>query len=172
MPVNVNRSGIVQVSQPVRKMQKKKTLWILVVIAAVASLVVWRLVAPRSASQQRLTVEGVRKQLEKVTPVGSSRSAVAGYLDSQSIQHSYIEDSKFPNERGKEVDRRWEEGDDLDAIRQRPIEYQAIRGKTGDATAIPGGALSRLVKVSTLREYERAIRQFTSTTGRRKISHL
>jgi hypothetical protein len=100
---------------------------------------------------------------------------------------------------GKEVDRRWEEGDDLDAIRQRPIEYQAIRGKTGDATAIPGGALSRLVKkiglrklmrqglgrrilqkiwrlepvkVSTLREYERAIRQFTSTTGRRKISHL
>jgi hypothetical protein len=103
MPVNVNRSGIVQVSQPVRKMQKKKTLWILVVIAAVASLVVWRLVAPRSASQQRLTVEGVRKQLEKVTPVGSSRSAVAGYLDSQSIQHSYIEDSKFPNERRVEL---------------------------------------------------------------------
>jgi len=45
-----------------------------------------------------------------------------------------------------EVDRRWEQGDDLDAIRQRPIEYQAIRGKAGDATAIPGGALSRLVK--------------------------
>jgi hypothetical protein len=100
---------------------------------------------------------------------------------------------------GKEVDRRWEEGDDLDAIRQRPIEYQAIRGKTGDATAIPGGALSRLVKkiglrklmrqglgrrilqkiwrlepvkVSTLREYERAIRQFTSTTRRRKGATL
>jgi hypothetical protein len=43
---------------------------------------------------------------------------------------------------GKEVDRRWEEGDELDAIRQRPIEYQALRSKTGDATAIPGGALS------------------------------
>ena len=100
---------------------------------------------------------------------------------------------------GKEVDRRWEEGDDLDAIRQRPIEYQAIRAKPGDATAIPGGALSRLVKkiglrklmrqglgrrilqkiwrqepvkVSTLREYERAIRQFTSTTRRRKSARL
>ena len=101
---------------------------------------------------------------------------------------------------GKEVDRRWEEGDDLDAIRQRPVEYQAIRGKTGEATAIPGGALSRLVKkiglrklmrqglgrrilqkiwrqelvkVSTLREYDRAIRQFTSaTTRRRKSAHL
>jgi len=88
----------------------------------------------------------------------------------------------------------------LDAIRQRPIEYQAIRAKSGDATAIPGGALSRLVKkiglrklmrqglgrrilqkiwrqepvkVSTLREYDRAIRQFTSTTTRRrKSAHL
>jgi hypothetical protein len=96
---------------------------------------------------------------------------------------------------GKEVDRRWEEG----AIRQRPIEYQALRSKTGDATAIPGGALSRLVKriglrklmrqglgrrilqkiwrqepvkVSTLREYERAIRQFTSPTRRRKSARL
>jgi hypothetical protein len=84
-------------------MQKKKSLWILVVIAAVASLVIWRLVAPRSASQQRLTVKGVSKQLEKVTPVGSTRSAVEGYLDSQSIQHSYIEDSKFPNERRVEL---------------------------------------------------------------------
>jgi hypothetical protein len=100
---------------------------------------------------------------------------------------------------GKEVDRRWEEGDDLDAIRQRPIEYLAIRAKSGDATAIPGGALSRLVKkiglrklmrqglgrrilqkiwrqepvkISTLREYERAIRQFTSTTRRRKSARL
>jgi hypothetical protein len=56
---------------------------------------------------------------------------------------------------GKEVDRRWEEGDDLDAIRQRPIEYQAIRAKTGDATAIPGGALSRLVKKIGLRKLMR-----------------
>ena len=99
-PVNVNYFAIVQVSQPVKKMQRKKTLWILVVIAAaVASLVIWRLVAPRSATPQRLTVEGLRKQLEKATPVGSSRSAVESYLDSQSIQHSYIDDSKFPNER-------------------------------------------------------------------------
>lgn len=85
-------------------MQTKKTLRILVVIAAaVATILIWRLVAQRSASQQRLTVEGVRKQVEKMTPVGSSRSAVESYLDSQSIQHSYIEDSKSPNERRVEL---------------------------------------------------------------------
>ena len=38
-----------------------------------------------------------------MTPVGSSRSAVESYLDSQSIQHSYIEDSKSPNERRVEL---------------------------------------------------------------------
>jgi len=104
-PDFVNYSAIVQVSQPVKKMQRKKTLWILVVViaAAVASLVIWRLAAPRSETPQRLTVEGVRKQLEKAPPVGSSRSAVESYLDSQSIQHSYIEDSKFPNERRVEL---------------------------------------------------------------------
>ena len=81
-------------------MRRKKTLWIVVVIAAaVARLAIWRLVAPRSATSRRLTVEGIRKQLEKATPVGSSRPAVESYLDSQSIQHSYIDDSEFPNER-------------------------------------------------------------------------
>ena len=85
-------------------MQTKKTLRILVVIAAaVATILIWRLVPQHSASQQRLTVEGVRKQVEKMTPVGSSRSAVESYLDSQSIQHSYIEDSKSPNERRVEL---------------------------------------------------------------------
>ena len=85
-------------------MQTKKMLWVLVVIAAaVASLITWQLVAPRNARQQRLTVEAVRKQLEKATPVGSSRSAVESYLDSQSIQHSYIEDSKSPSERRVEL---------------------------------------------------------------------
>ena len=85
-------------------MQTKKMLWVLVVIAAaVASLITWQLVAPRSARQQRLTAEAVRKQLEKATPVESSRSAVESYLDSQSIQHSYIEDSKSPSERRVEL---------------------------------------------------------------------
>ena len=100
-------------------MQRKKTLWILVVViaAAVASLVIWRLAAPRSATPQRLTVEGVRNQLEKATPVGSSRSAVESYLDSQSIQHSYIEDSKFPNERRVEL-----------ALIQGTSKSQVVRG--------------------------------------------
>ena len=84
-------------------MQRKKTLWILVVSAAVASLVTWRLVEPHSATPQPITVEAVRKQLAAATPVGSSRSAVENYLDSQSITHSYIADSKFANERRVEL---------------------------------------------------------------------
>ena len=85
-------------------MQTKKTLRILVVIAAVvATILICRFVAQRSATPQPLTVEGVRKQLETVTPVGSSRTAVESYLDSQSIQHSYTDDSKFSNERRVEL---------------------------------------------------------------------
>ena len=85
-------------------MQTKKTLRILVVIAAVvATILICRFVAQRSASQQRLAVEEVRKQLERVTPVGSSRTAVESYFDSQSIQHSYTDDSKFSNERRVEL---------------------------------------------------------------------
>jgi len=46
-------------------MQTKKTLRILVVIAAVvATILICRFVAQRSATPQPLTVEGVRKQLE------------------------------------------------------------------------------------------------------------
>ena len=85
-------------------MQTKQTLRILVVIAAVvATILICRFVAQRSASQQRLAFEEVRKQLERVTPVGSSRTAVESYLDSQSIQHSYTDDSKFSNERRVEL---------------------------------------------------------------------
>lgn len=108
-----------------------------------------------------------------------------------SLEESTVESARRSTGGGKRAT--------LDAIRQRPIEYQAIRARSGDATAIPGGALSRLVKkiglrklmrqglgrrilqkiwrqepvkVSTLREYERAIRQFTSTTRRRKSARL
>ena len=85
-------------------MQTKKTLRILVVIAAVvATILICRFVAQRSATPQRLAVEEVRRQLERVTPVGSSRTAVESYLDSQSIQHSYTDDSKFSNERRVEL---------------------------------------------------------------------
>ena len=85
-------------------MQTKKTLRILVVIAAVvATILICRFVAQRSATPQRLAVEDVRKQLERVTPVGSSRTAVERCLDSQSIQHSYADDSKFSNERRVEL---------------------------------------------------------------------
>jgi len=49
-------------------MQTKKTLRILVVIAAVvATILICRFVAQRSATPQPLAVEEVRKQLERVT---------------------------------------------------------------------------------------------------------
>ena len=89
---------------------------------------------------------------------------------------------------GKEVDRRWEEGDDLDAMRQTPIEYtrkasrapheplvqpspslsQAVK-KIGIRKLIRQGfgrriieKISRreLVKASTYREYERRIEEY------------
>ena len=94
---------------------------------------------------------------------------------------------------GKEVDRRWEEGDDLDSARQRPIEYEPTIAKgSHDATSIPSEALSRLVKdigirklmrfglgrrilekicrrepveTSTLLEYESKIRQYAFETS-------
>jgi hypothetical protein len=84
-------------------MRQKKTLWVLTVAvtAAVVSLGVWRL-AHRTRTQP-VTVEDVRKRLERATPVGSSRSAVESYLDSQSIPHSYVDDSEFSNERRVEL---------------------------------------------------------------------
>lgn len=57
---------------------------------------------------------------------------------------------------GKEVDRRWEEGDDLDSARQRPIEYEPAAAKgSREATSIPSEALSRLVKDTGIRKLMR-----------------
>jgi hypothetical protein len=96
---------------------------------------------------------------------------------------------------GKETDRRWEEGDDLDAARRRPIEYQPSSTRASEPTLRPGQHLSLLVRrigirklmrhgcgrrilqkicrqqplrVSTLQEYERAIEHYIFTTSRRK----
>ena len=82
-------------------MYRKKTLGVLgiAIAVAVAAIILWRIIA----SPQPLTVERVRKQLEQMTPLGSSRSAVEHYLDSQSIQHSYIDNSKVPNEHRLEL---------------------------------------------------------------------
>jgi len=82
-------------------MQRKRLVWIPVVVvaASVASLLSWRFVGRSRATP----LEAVRKQLEQATPVGSSRSAVDTYLDSQSIPHSYIRDSKSPSEGGVEL---------------------------------------------------------------------
>ena len=60
-------------------------------------------VKPHNTATQTLTVADVRKTLEQSLPVGSSRTTVENYLDSQSIPHSYIDDSKFPNERRVEL---------------------------------------------------------------------
>ena len=82
----------------------KKTLGVfaIVIAVAVAGIVVWRIVTPSTTSQP-LTVESVRKQLERATPLGSRRTAVERYLDSQSIPHSYVNDPNVPNERGMEL---------------------------------------------------------------------
>jgi hypothetical protein len=96
---------------------------------------------------------------------------------------------------GKEVDRRWEEGDDLDAMRQTPIEYtrRAIRAreplvlpilslsqlvrKVGIRRLIRQGfgrriieEISRreLVKASTYRDYERRIEEYARKRQRAK----
>ncbi len=48
---------------------------------------------------------------------------------------------------GKEVDRRWEEGDDLDAMRQTPIQYTRRASRaTREPLAQPSLSLGRLVK--------------------------
>jgi hypothetical protein len=99
---------------------------------------------------------------------------------------------------GKEVDRRWEEGDDLEAMRQTPIEYtrkasrapreqlvqpslslsQAVR-KIGIRRLIRQGfgrrileKISRreLVKASTYRDYERRIEEYARRRKRPKRS--
>lgn len=84
-------------------MHLKKPVWIVgLIVTVVASLFISRIVPTSRATPQRLTLEAVRKQLAQATPLGSRRSAVESYLDSQSIPHSYIDDSKLSNERSVE----------------------------------------------------------------------
>jgi hypothetical protein len=85
--------------------RSKKALWILTaaLISAVVSSVVWSQVIFHSKPTRRVTVEDVLKQLQTNTPVGTSRSTVESYLDSQSMSHSYIDDPKFPKERRVEL---------------------------------------------------------------------
>lgn len=98
----------------------------------------------------------------------------------------------------KEVDRRWEEGDDLDAMRQTPIEYTRKASRAPHEPLIqPNLSLSRsaknigirrlirqgfgrriidkinrreLVKASTYREYERRIEEYARRRQRPKHS--
>ncbi len=81
---------------------RQKTLLILgtVIAAVVVSLWAWQ-----HAATETLTVESVRKELERSLPVGSSSTAVDNYLDAHAILHSHVNDS--PNEyaliRGKSL---------------------------------------------------------------------
>jgi hypothetical protein len=96
---------------------------------------------------------------------------------------------------GKEVDRLWEEVNDLDAMRRRPIEYERRTRRASEPTVRPSLYLSLLVKeigirklmrqgfgrrigekisrrvlvnASTYHEYERRIEEYARTTRRRK----
>lgn len=98
---------------------------------------------------------------------------------------------------GKEVDRRWEEGDDLEAIRQTPIEYTRKASRTREPLIQSSLSLGRtirklgirrlirqgfgrriiekisrreLVKASTYREYERRIEEYARKCQRPKHS--
>jgi hypothetical protein len=99
---------------------------------------------------------------------------------------------------GKEVDRRWEEGDDLDAMRQTHIEYTRKASRAPHESLVqPSLSLSRsvkkigirklirqqfgrriiekisrreLVKASTYREYERRIEEYARRRQRPKRS--
>ena len=98
---------------------------------------------------------------------------------------------------GKEVDRRWEEGDDLDAMRQTPIEYTRKASRARETLIQPSPSLGRtirklgirrlirqgfgrriiekisrreLVKASTYREYERRIEEYARKRKRPKRS--
>jgi len=55
----------------------------------------------------------------------------------------------------KEVDRRWEEGDVLEAARQRPIEYERASSRAGESLVEPGLYLSRLVTEIGIRKLNR-----------------
>lgn len=96
---------------------------------------------------------------------------------------------------GKEVDRRWEEGDDLDSMRQAPNDYTRGASRTTGPTVIPGPRLAQLVReigvrklmrhgfgrrilekisrrepvnAATYRVYERRIEEYLSATRRKK----
>jgi hypothetical protein len=98
---------------------------------------------------------------------------------------------------GKEVDRKWEEGDDLDAMRQTPIEYTRKASRARETLIQPSPSLSRtirklgirrlirqgfgrriiekisrreLVKASTYRDYERRIEEYVRRRQRPKHS--
>ena len=99
---------------------------------------------------------------------------------------------------GKEVDRKWKEGDDLDAMRQTPIEYTRKASRSPREPLIhPSLSLSqlvkkvgirklvrqgfgrriiekiscrKLVKASTYREYERRIEEYVRRRQRHKHS--
>jgi len=98
---------------------------------------------------------------------------------------------------GKEVDRRWEEGDDLDALRQTPIEYTRKASRAREPLIQPSLSLGRtirklgirrlirqgfgrriiekisrreLVKACTYREYERRIEEYARKRKRPKHS--
>jgi hypothetical protein len=98
---------------------------------------------------------------------------------------------------GKEVDRSWEEGDDLDAMRQTPIEYTRKASRARETLIQPSPSLGRtirklgirrlirqgfgrriiekisrreLVKASTYREYERRIEEYARRRQRKKHS--
>lgn len=100
---------------------------------------------------------------------------------------------------GKEVDRRWEEGDVLEAARRRPIDYRPTSSRGGEALLEPSLYLSRLVKeigirklnrqgfgrrivekisrrqlvkASTLQDYERGIEQYARTTRKKRKGRI
>jgi len=53
---------------------------------------------------------------------------------------------------GKEVDRRWEEGDDLDAMRQTSIEYTRRASRAREPQLQPSLSLSRMVRNTGIRK--------------------
>src|SRR5258706_8088676 len=98
---------------------------------------------------------------------------------------------------GKEVDRRWEEGDDLEAMHQTPIEYTPRASRAREPLMQPSLSLSRLVrkigirkltrqgfgrriiekisrrepvKASTYRDYEQRIEEYARRRQRPKLS--
>jgi hypothetical protein len=98
---------------------------------------------------------------------------------------------------GKEVDRSWEESDDLEAMRQTPIEYTRKASRARETLIQPSPSLGRtirklgirrlirqgfgrriiekisrreLVKASTYREYERRIEEYARRRQRSKHS--